>query len=88
MKNLNKCPRAFNRVLTKKKEQACEITVKMAQISTSELKSLPRWMILESRQRNKEKGSPIELHIEFYFELCTSHNLHHNFSKFCSIVAQ
>ena len=24
-------------------------------------------MILESRQRNEEKGSPIELHIEFYF---------------------
>ena len=24
-------------------------------------------MILESRQRNEEKGSPIKLHIEFYF---------------------
>ena len=58
---------AFNGASTKRKEQACEITVKMARISTSELKSLPRWMILESRQRNKEKGSPIKLHIEFYF---------------------
>ena len=31
MKNLNKHPIAFNGVLTKRKEKACEITVKTAQ---------------------------------------------------------
>ena len=31
MKNFNKCPRAFNGVLTKSKEQAGEIIVKTAQ---------------------------------------------------------
>ena len=58
---------AFNGVLTKRKEQAREITVKTAQNFHSELKSSQKWMILKSRQRNKEKGSPIKLHIEFYF---------------------
>ena len=67
MKNLNKRPMAFNGALTKRKEQAREITVKTARISTSELKNSLKWMILESRQRNEEKGSPIKLHIEFYF---------------------
>ena len=36
--------------------------------------------------KKQEKGSPFKLHIEFYFKLCTSHNLHCNFLKFCSVV--
>ena len=61
--------------------------IKRLGISTSELKNTLKWIILEFRQINEEKGSPIKLHIEFYVKLCTSHNLHCNFSKFCSIVA-
>ena len=63
-----------------------EIIVKTAQNFYIRTKNSLKWMILESKQRNKEKGSPIKLHIEFCFPLCTSHNLHCNFLKFCSIV--
>ena len=41
--------------------------LKQLGISTSELKNSLKWMILESRQRNKENGSPVKLHIELYF---------------------
>ena len=44
-----------------------EITVKMARNFHFRTKNPLRWMILESRQRNKEKGSPIKLHLAFYF---------------------
>ena len=44
-----------------------EITVKMARNFHFRNKNPLRWMILESRQRNKEKGSPIKLHLAFYF---------------------
>ena len=67
MKNLNKRPMAFNGVLTKRKEQAHEITVKTACNFHFRTKNLLKWMILESRQRNEEKGSPIKLNIGFYF---------------------
>ena len=77
----------FDGALTKRKEQAHKITVKTARNFHFRTKKSLKWMILESRQRNEEKGSPIKLHIEFYFQLCTSHNLHCNYSKFCSIVA-
>ena len=53
---------AFNRGLTKRKEQACEITVKMAwnfHFRTRKFANLV--------QRNEEKGSPVKLHMEFYF---------------------
>ena len=71
----------------KGKNKLVKSLLKRLGISTSELKKSLKWMILESRQRNEEKGCPITLHIEFYFQLCTSHNLHCNYSKFCSIVA-
>ena len=58
---------AFNGALTKRKEQAHEITVKMACNFHFRTKNSLKWMILESRQRNEEKGSPIKLNIEFYF---------------------
>ena len=67
MKNLNKQPMSFNGVLTKRKEQAREIIVKTAWNFHFRTKNLLKWMILESRQSNKEKGSPIKPHIEFYF---------------------
>ena len=41
--------------------------LKQLRISTSELKTSLKWMILESRQRNEKKGSPIKLHVEFSF---------------------
>ena len=66
---------------------ACEIAVKTARNFHFRTKYSLKWIILESRQRNEEKGNPFKLHIEFYFQLCTSHNLHCNFSKFCSVVA-
>ena len=58
---------AFNEVLTKRKEQAHEITVITACNFHFRTKNSLKWMILESRQRNEEKGSPIKLNIEFYF---------------------
>ena len=58
---------SFNGVLTKKKKPAREIIVKTARNFHFRTKNLPKWMILESRQSNKEKGSPIKPHIEFYF---------------------
>ena len=58
---------SFNGVLTKKKKPAREIIAKTAQNFHFRTKNLPKWMILESRQSNKEKGSPIKPHIEFYF---------------------
>ena len=70
----------------KGKNKLVKSLLKQLRISTSELNNSLKWMILESRQQNEEKGSPIKLHIEFYFKLCTLHNLHSNFSKFCSIV--
>ena len=76
MKNLYKRPMAFNGALTERKEQeqARKITVKTSRNFHFRTKKSLKWMILESRQRNEEKGSPIKLHIEFYFQLCTSHN--------------
>lgn len=53
--------------LTKRKEQAREITVKTARNFHFRTKTSLRWMILESSPRNKEKGSPVKLHTEFYF---------------------
>ncbi|KAK2549068.1 hypothetical protein P5673_030568 [Acropora cervicornis] len=44
-----------------------EATVKMVRNFHFRTKNSPKWMILESRQRNEENGSPIKLHIEFYF---------------------
>ena len=67
MKNLNKRPMAFIGALTKRKEQAREITVKTAWNFHFRTKNSLKWMILESRQRNKEKVSPMKLNIEFYF---------------------
>ena len=67
MKNLDKCPMAFKGALTKRKEQAHEITVKTARNFHFRTKHSLKWMILESRQRNEEKGSPMKLHIGFYF---------------------
>ena len=58
---------AFIGALTKRNEQAHEITAKTAWNFHFRPKNSPKWMILESRQRNEEKGSPIKLHIEFYF---------------------
>ena len=58
---------AFNGALTKRKEQAHEITVKTARNFHFRTKHSLKWMILESRQRNEEKGSPMKLHIGFYF---------------------
>ena len=58
---------AFNGALTKRKEQTHEITVKTARNFHFRTKHSLKWMILESRQRNEEKGSPMKLHIEFYF---------------------
>ena len=46
---------------------AREITVKTARNFHFRTKNLLKWTILESRQRNEENGSPIKLHIEFYF---------------------
>ena len=57
----------FNGALTQRKEQAREITVKMARNFHFRTKNLLKWMILESRQSNEEKGSPIKPHTEFYF---------------------
>ena len=42
---------------------ACEIAVKMAWNFHFRAKNALKWIRLESRQRNKEKGSPIKLHI-------------------------
>ena len=67
MKNLIKRPMAFNGALTKRKEQAHEITAKTACNFHFRTKNSLKWMILESRQRNEEKGSPIKLNIGFYF---------------------
>ena len=58
---------AFIGALTKRKEQAREITAKTAWNFHFRTKNSPKWMILESRQRNEEKVSPMKLHIEFYF---------------------
>ena len=65
---------AFNGALIKGKNTKAqshmattEITVKTAQNFHFRNKNSLKWMILESRQRNEEKGSPIKLHIEFYF---------------------
>ena len=58
---------AFIGALTKRKEQAHEITAKTAWNFHFRTKNSPKWMILESRQRNEEKVSPMKLHIEFYF---------------------
>ena len=58
---------AFIGALTKRKEQAREITVKTAWNFHFRTKNSLKWMILESRQRNKEKVSPMKLNIEFYF---------------------
>ena len=46
---------------------AREITVKTAQNFHFRTKNSLKWMILESRQRNEEKGSPIKSQIELYF---------------------
>ena len=54
---------AFNRGLTKRKEQACEITVKMS------------WNF---HFRTRKFANLVSS--------STSHNLHCNFLKFCSIV--
>ena len=74
---------AFNGALTKWKEykspESCgNHKIKMVSICSEcgslvksefplQTKNSLKWMILESRQRNEEKGSPIELHTEFYF---------------------
>ena len=58
---------AFIGALTKRKEQACEITAKTAWNFHFRTKNSPKWMILESRQRNEEKVSPMKLNIKFYF---------------------
>ena len=58
---------AFIGALTKRKEQAREITVKTAWNFHFRTKNSLKWMILESRQRNKEKVSPMKLNIKFYF---------------------
>ena len=53
--------------LSKRKEQAREITAKTAWNFHFRTKNSLKWMILESRQRNKEKVSPMKLNIKFYF---------------------
>ena len=65
---------AFNVTLIKRKEHKSpespgnhKITIKTAQNFHFRTKNSPIWMILESRQRKEEKGSPIKLQIEFYF---------------------
>ena len=58
---------AFIGALTKRKEQAHEITAKTAWNFHFRTKNSLKWMILESRQRNEEKVSPMKLNIEFYF---------------------
>ena len=58
---------AFFGALTKRKEQAREITAKTAWNFHFRTKNSLKWMILESRQRNKENISPMKLNIEFYF---------------------
>ena len=58
---------AFIGALTKRKEQAREIIVKTAWNFHFRTKNSPKWMILESRQRNEEKVSPMKLNIKFYF---------------------
>ena len=58
---------AFIGASTKRKEQAREITAKTAWNFHFRSKNSLKWMILESRQRNEEKVSPIKLNIEFYF---------------------
>ena len=58
---------AFIGASTKRKEQARKITAKTAWNFHFRSKNSLKWMILESRQRNKEKVSPIKLNIEFYF---------------------
>ena len=58
---------AFIGALTKRNEQACEITAKTAWNFHFRTKNSPKWMILESRQRNEEKVSPMKLNIKFYF---------------------
>ena len=45
---------------------AHEITLKTPRNFHFRTKNSLKRMIIESRQRNEEKGSPIELHIEFY----------------------
>ena len=57
---------AFIGALTKRKEQACEITAKTAWNFHFRTKNSLKWMILESK-KNKEKVSPMKLNIEFYF---------------------
>ena len=58
---------AFIGALTKRNEQAREITAKTAWNFHFRTKNSPKWMILESRQRNEEKVSPMKLNIKFYF---------------------
>ena len=58
---------AFIGALTKRNEQAHEITAKTAWNFHFRTKNSPKWMILESRQRNEEKGSAMKLNIEFNF---------------------
>ena len=59
----------------KGKNKLVKSLLKQLRISTSELNNSLKWMILESRQQNEEKGSPIKLHIEFIlnFVLCIIH---------------
>ena len=57
---------AFIGALTKRKEQAREITAKTAWNFHFRTKNSLKWMILESK-KNKEKVSPMKLNIEFYF---------------------
>ena len=58
---------AFIGASTKRNEQAREITAKTAWNFHFRTKNSPKWMILESRQRNEEKVSPMKLNIKFYF---------------------
>ena len=58
---------AFNGVLTKRKEQAREITVKTARNFHFRTKKFAKMNDLRVQAKKQEKGSPIKLHIEFYF---------------------
>ena len=65
---------------------ALEITVKTAWNFHFRTKKFTKMDDRGVQAKKQEKGSPFKLHIEFYFKLCTSHNLHCNFLKFCSVV--
>ena len=60
MKNLNKYPIAFNGVLTKKKEQASEITAKTAQNFHFSTKKFTKMDDLRV-QANKQKRKVVQL---------------------------